>query len=448
MDMNITDGEVLRSVVARAVDETPVTDIHTHLYPPSFGRLLLWGIDELLTYHYLVAETFRSAHISMEPFWALARQEQADLIWKTLFIDASPISEACRGVLTVLAKLGLDVGSRDLASYRRSFAARSASEYVDEVLALSRVETVVMTNDPFNDSERALWLEGRLEDGRFRAALRLDALLNGWESAWPRLREWGYEVERRLTAKSLAGVRRFLGEWAERMGALYCAVSLPPSFRFPGSSASLGLLAPNSGRHPAEAGGPGAQPMDPEGPRSTLLRECVLPVCAERNLPLALMIGVKKRTNPALGDAGDSVGKGDIDTVEQLCATCPQNKFLVTMLARENQHELCVAARKFPNLLVFGCWWFLNNPSLVEEVTRMRLELLGTSVIPQHSDARVLDQLIYKWEHAKATITEVLLDKYRDLMATGWRLSEEEVRRDVGSLFGGNFWAFLKKKLA
>jgi hypothetical protein len=443
MDMNISDGEVLRRVVARAVAETPVTDIHTHLYPPGFGRLLLWGIDELLTYHYLVAETFRSAHIS-----------------KTLFIDASPISEACRGVLTVLAKLGLDVGSRDLASYRRSFAARSASGYVDEVLALSRVETVVMTNDPFNDSERALWLQGRQEDGRFRPALRLDALLNAWESAWPRLREWGYEVERRLTAKSLAGVRRFLGEWAERMGALYCAVSLPPSFRFPGSSASLGLpfgsepqgrrLAPNSGRHPAEAGGSrgGAQPIDPEGPRSTLLRECVLPVCAERNLPLALMIGVKKRTNPALGDAGDSVGKGDIDTVEQLCATCPQNKFLVTMLARENQHELCVAARKFPNLLVFGCWWFLNNPSLVEEVTRMRLELLGTSVIPQHSDARVLDQLIYKWEHAKATITEVLLDKYRDLMATGWRLSEEEVRRDVGSLFGGNFWAFLKKKLA
>jgi hypothetical protein len=118
------------------------------------------------------------------------------------------------------------------------------------------------------------------------------------------------------------------------------------------------------------------------------------------------------------------------------------------MLARENQHELCVAARKFPNLLVFGCWWFLNNPSLVEEVTRMRLELLGLSVIPQHSDARVLDQLIYKWEHTKAVITEVLIDKYADLSATGWRVSEEEVRRDVTMLFGGNFWAFLKKELA
>ena len=38
---------------------TPVYDIHTHLYAPAFGDLLLWGIDDLLVYHYLVAEGFR-----------------------------------------------------------------------------------------------------------------------------------------------------------------------------------------------------------------------------------------------------------------------------------------------------------------------------------------------------------------------------------------------------
>ena len=91
------------------------------------------------------------------------------------------------------------------------------------------------------------------------------------------------------------------------------------------------------------------------------------------------------------------------------------------MLARENQHELCVAARKFGNLMVFGCWWFLNNPSLIEEIERMRFELLGTSFIPQHSDARVLDQLIYKWDHSRRIIGKVLADKYADLAETGWQ---------------------------
>ena len=130
--------------------------------------------------------------------------------------------------------------------------------------------------------------------------------------------------------------------------------------------------------------------------------------------------------------------------MERLCATYPDNKFMVTMLARENQHELCVAARKFRNLCVFGCWWFLNNPSLVEEMTRMRLELLGLSVVPQHSDARVLEQVIYKWDHSRAIIAKVLADKYADLMATGWELTEREIERDVARLLGGNFWEFLK----
>jgi len=117
------------------------------------------------------------------------------------------------------------------------------------------------------------------------------------------------------------------------------------------------------------------------------------------------------------------------------------------MLSRENQHELTVTARKFRNLMVFGCWWFLNNPSLVDEMTRMRFELLGVSVIPQHSDARVLDQLIYKWAHSKKVIADVLFDKYRDLMETGWQLEESEIRRDVRKLFSQNFWDFINKKL-
>jgi hypothetical protein len=47
--------------VAEAVANEQVIDLHTHLFPPSHGRLMLWGCDALLTYHYLVAEYFISA---------------------------------------------------------------------------------------------------------------------------------------------------------------------------------------------------------------------------------------------------------------------------------------------------------------------------------------------------------------------------------------------------
>ena len=116
------------------------------------------------------------------------------------------------------------------------------------------------------------------------------------------------------------------------------------------------------------------------------------------------------------------------------------------MLSRENQHELCVTARKFSNLMIFGCWWFLNNPSIVKELTRERFELLGLSVIPQHSDARILDQLVYKWKHSRKVIADVLADKYSDLLEAGWKVTEKDIKRDVEKLFGGIFNEFVRRE--
>jgi hypothetical protein len=56
-------------------------------------------------------------------------------------------------------------------------------------------------------------------------------------------------------------------------------------------------------------------------------------------------------------------------------------------------------SQKFRNLHIYGCWWYLNNPSMIESITRMRLELLGTAFTSQHSDARIMDQMVYKWDH-------------------------------------------------
>ena len=75
----------------------------------------------------------------------------------------------------------------------------------------------------------------------------------------------------------------------------------------------------------------------------------------------------------------------------------------------------------------------------------MRLELLGTSFIPQHSDARVLEQVIYKWAHSRRIIHRVLTDQYADLAATGWPVSDQDIRRDVRLLLRDNFHDFLRK---
>ncbi len=414
--MRIENGD-LKEVIRKVVNETAIVDVHTHLFNPSFGSLLLWGIDELLTYHYLVAEVMRYLTMPYERFWELSKKKQADVVWNTLFVDRSPISESTRGVLTVLNSLGLDVSSRNLESYRKFFENQEVERYIDSVFKLANIKYIVMTNDPFVDEERKVWLESYKDDPRFKSALRIDPLLNKWLESYKKLASWGYNVGEKIDSKTLSEIRNFLSDWIERMKPVYMAASLPPTFHVPEDSV-----------------------------RSVIVEKAILPVAQEHDIPFAMMIGVKKLTNPALKLAGDSVGRTDMGTVEYLCRNYPKNKFLLTVLSRENQHELVVVARKFRNLHVFGCWWFLNNPSIIEEMTNERVEMLGLSFTPQHSDARVLDQLIYKWKHSKEIITNILAKKYSQIVDNGWKLSEEEIRRDVRILFGGEFEEFLKRK--
>jgi hypothetical protein len=173
--------------------------------------------------------------------------------------------------------------------------------------------------------------------------------------------------------------------------------------------------------------------------RGKILKEAVLPSCREFGLPLSLMIGVRRQVNPRLRLGGDGVGRADLRALENLCRDFPDNRFLVSLLSRENQHELCVYARKFNNLMPFGCWWFLNNPSMVEEITRERIELLGASFIPQHSDARVLEQVIYKWRNTRTTLAPILTQSYLLLSQAGRKVSREDIQRDVERMFRLNF---------
>ena len=446
--------------VAAALAAQPVVDMHTHVYSPGFGTpvanaggaggtdprgLLLWGVDEVLTYHYLVAEVFRvvpATKLPYEQFWKMPKTAQADHIWQHLFVERSPVSEACRGVLTTLHRLGLDPGKSGLQKVRKWFASQTPDQYIDKVMDVANIQKITMTNNVFDDNERERWLREpqKLIDPRFSPVLRFDTLLCDWPTAAQKLNAWGYKVTApiavapggspglegsrcALDTQTKSEIQRFLRDWIDRTQAIYCAVSLPPEFAFPPLSAHT---------HTAQAG-------------ADILTQCVLPVLADRGLAFAMMIGCSRGANPALGDAGDMVGKANVQAVVALCRQFPQNKFLITMLARENQHELAVAARKFGNLMLFGCWWFLNNPSLIEELTRMRMELLGTSFVPQHSDARVLDQLIYKWEHSRKIISKVLTDKYTDLLATGWKITPQQIKRDAHLLLQGNFEEFVSR---
>ena len=389
--------------IAQTVEDvlasTPVVDMHTHLFAPRFGALGLSGIDNLLTYHYLEAELFRENPIRPEEYWALPLTQRADLIWKTLFVDSVPMSEGTRGVIAVLSALGLDTRASDLRTHREFFRDQDPQAHMARVFELAGVSQVVMTNDPLDPNEASFWDRQADSDIRFAPALRLDRILNDGAITDP------------------GELRGFLKTFVGKMFPLYMAVSLPDTFLYPEDSV-----------------------------RSSLLSEAVLPICREYGIPMALMIGVRRQINPALRLAGDANGRADLKALANICRDHPYNRFLVSVLSRENQHELCVLARKFSNLMLFGCWWFLNNPSIVEEITRERLEMLGLGFIAQNSDARVIEQLIYKWRNTRRTIGSVLASQFETLAADGREVTRADIELAVTRLFKTNFETWVTAK--
>jgi len=402
-------GAQVPIAVSEILASTPIIDIHTHLFAPAFDKLSLWGIDELLTYHYLEAELFRSCTVTPEDYWTLSKSAQADLIWRTLFVENTPISEATRGVVAVLKAFHLPTDHATLAEARAFFENQSYESHISRVMGIAGISDIVMTNDPLDPEEFPLWLKGVPRRRQFHAAFRLDRFLNSWPRHWQAMTAQGYSVDAEASDKSISEIRRFLAYWAKRMNPVYMACSLPDTFEYPNESLN--------GR---------------------LLSEAVLPACRELNLPLSLMIGVRKQVNPRIRLAGDAAGRANLVALENLCRDFPDNRFLVSVLSRENQHELCVYARKFNNLLPFGCWWFMNNASIVEEITRERIEMLGASFIPQHSDARVLEQVIYKWANTRRTIAPILAESYRLLSEDGRAVTRADIQRDITRLFRSN----------
>jgi hypothetical protein len=408
MNQTLSRDQV-HTAVEEALGSTPFIDVHTHLFMPSLGDLGLWGIDELLTYHYLEAELFRSSRITPETYFALSKREKADVIWRMLFVENTPLSEATRGVISVLSAFGLPTSSPDLQEAREFFAAQTPETHVEHVLNMAGLSDVVMTNDPLDPAEGPRWEAGVDRHPKFHAALRLDGILNRWNQNWATIAAKGYAVDEGLSEEAIAGVRGFLADWIARMKPVYAAVSLPDTFQFPEDSA-----------------------------RGRLMEHAVLPTCREFDTPLSLMIGVRYQVNPALRLAGDAVGKADLRSLEHLAQRYPKNRFLVSVLSRENQHELCVYARKFRNVMVFGCWWFLNQPSIVEDITRERIEMLGSTFIPQHSDARVLEQVIYKWRNTRRTLAPVLANTFRLLVEDGRPVTQTDISQEVTRMFRTN----------
>lgn len=411
----ILNKDHLMEVVFNEVNNVQVIDSHTHLFSKDFNELISWGIDELLTENDIVTEFFKYSNVNSENFFKLSKEEQADLVWNTLFIEHSPLSESQKSIITILSKLGLNT-SKDLNQIRKYFSSIKIDEHINKVLEAAGVKQVVMSYNPLNEIEGDMKIDFHNIDPRFKASLDVSDILNSYKDNYKKLRKLGYCVSNRLDARTIEEINRFLLDWAEKVSAIYLFATLPPDFFLP-------------------------EAFD----REKIMKNCIMPVCRELQIPFAMMIGTKKICKDS-NELTESLGRARLEAVEYMCIKYPENKFLVTMLSRENQHELAVAAKRFKNLDLFGCWWFLSDSALMEETIRIRMESLGLSFIPGYSDASVLEQLIAKWDRSRKVISKVLFHKYSDLLEDNWTITEEQIKIDVEYFLNGGIEKIISDK--
>jgi len=394
----------LLSLISYSLENVKIFDIHTHLFPPEHKNFFLMGIDELLNYHYLIAELFVTSDINVKKFNSLTKKEKAEIVWNELFVKRTPISEACKGILTILKNFSITFENKNYSEVK---AQLNKIEYKDDnIFKKSNITSVVMTNNPFDLDEWSLFNNPNWDRRKYRASLRLDNLINEFDKSLN-------IAQKSISSKSNtpSDIIEYLEVCRNESNPIYVALSL--------DNASF---------------------------KNLLISDFwfnVLEWLSEKKLPMSLMLGVKRRVNKDFGEAGDGIGDIELKDLSKLCSTFPNNKFLVTCLSLKDQHELTVLGRKHPNLKIFGFWWFMNQPSIIKPVLKMRIDLLGLAFIAQHSDARITDQLIYKWSHFKKILSSTLHEYYEDLLDNNFLITKDIIQRDVDKLLNSNAKDFL-----
>ena len=69
----------IHETISQLLDQIEIFDFHTHLFPPEHKNYFLTGIDELLNYHYLIAELFITCNVKAKIFNTLSKLKKQKL---------------------------------------------------------------------------------------------------------------------------------------------------------------------------------------------------------------------------------------------------------------------------------------------------------------------------------------------------------------------------------
>lgn len=404
--------EETRNMIWTVVHETPAVDVRVCLNPPFFTPSVSM-VDSLLTSPKILEEFFRlrawsqpglgiDGMLNGEAYVrSLTVDELADIVWRQMFVEHTPLSETARAVLTSLGLFGFDVGSGDLRLLRERSEELSAGERLEKSLGLANLDHVLY---PVESMDFLAPESEPPSHPAFCPVLGLNQLLGDWKESARKLRLLGFGLKAKVDEFAPMELRRHLAGEIARLNPIAVSLDWPCGVR---------IRDDGVGR---------------------LVREALIPLCREHRLAFVMAVG-----NPD-GSEGPA---GGVEELSSLWDDNPDVNFLLVPAEEEQLSTAVAAAGRRRNLLLCGPDRPFSGPVGMKGFTACRLERLGASFHYCHSGAATVEELAGCWAHHRWTLGETLLGRYSELWRTGWRFGEAEVRRDVVALLGGNARMFL-----
>jgi glucuronate isomerase len=274
----------------------------------------------------------------------------------------------------------------------------SHPDWEDQVLMLSRIEQVFLTND-FDDP-----LEG-FDTNRYIPCLRTDDLVFHLVKQETRDRfsnATGLEISDSSSLKK--GIGNLFEHFVSR-GARACAISLPPSFspkEISGNSVNPVIQNMLAGKELS---------ADEANTLSCFVFWTLAQMCAEYQLPFDLMIGVNRRVYEEGVFQGQDLydKRTSLIQYKELFNAFPQVTFPVSVLSQTSNQELVSYSWIFPNVIANGHWWYSNIPAYIELDCRSRLQAIPkTKQIGYYSDMYKLEFGYPKFAMYKRILANVL----------------------------------------
>jgi glucuronate isomerase len=402
-------SQTLQQRLFHELDQLILIDPHTHINPHSPGSETL---ADILGYHYYT----ELAHSAGMP---KAQIEEPGISPKEmvsrLMENISPIENTIQYSWFVeMSQVffgfeGDRITKDNWESVYDTAAQKMASpSWSDEVLEISRLESVFLTND-FDDP-----LTG-FDTSKYIPCLRTDDLV--FHLTKPETRE---RLEK-ATDTSISSKKDLLSAIAKlfdhfkKNNAKACAISIPPWFSprkiSEGTSETLVAKVFSGNELSTEE----AETL------SNFVFWTLAENCSEFKLPFDLMIGVHRQVYPAGVFQGQDLYDSRVSLYQykDLFNAFPDVTFPISVLASVTNQELVSYSWIFPNIVTNGHWWYSNTPTYIEKDAAARLEAVpATKQIGYYSDMYKLEFAQPKFAMYKRILAKILAENF--VIAQNW----------------------------